>query len=137
MRSVAPCSPTRPAMDSTLLSMDQPPVFGTAFDQRGVRAASDHAAFLQHDDLVAVADRAQAMGDDDARAAASPDALVDLLLDPRIERRGCLVEDQHRGIAGESAGDLQPLPLPAAEVDTAFRDFRVLPTGPHRDLVEH
>src|SRR5262245_29838383 len=98
-------------MDSTLLGMDKPSVLIAALEQGDMRAAADHAAFMQHDDLVGVADRAQAMRDDDAGAAAAADALIDLLLDHGIEGGGRFVEDQHRGIAGERARDLQALSL--------------------------
>ena len=71
---------------------------------------------VEHDDLVAVADRAQPVRDDQAGAAAGAQALVDLALDERVERARRLVEDEQRGVAGERAGDLQPLALPAAPV---------------------
>ena len=45
-----------------------------------VRAALHDLAALHDDDLVGVANRAQPVRDDDARAAAAPQALVDVLL---------------------------------------------------------
>ena len=92
-------------------------------------APLDDLALLQHDDLVAVADRAQAMGDDDAGAAAAPQIVVDDLFGDRIERAGRLVEHDHRGIGNQRPGDLDALALAAAEIGAAFVDVAVVVSG--------
>ena len=79
-------------------------------------AALDGDALLEDDDLVAVADRREAVRDDQAGAAAGADVLVDRLLDQRVEGARRLVHDQDRRVAGERAGDLEPLALAAAPV---------------------
>src|SRR5262252_10781421 len=49
-----------------------------------VGAALDDLAVLHHDDLVGVANRAEAVRDDDAGAAAAPQAVVDVQLGGRV-----------------------------------------------------
>ena len=91
-----------------------------------MRPSLHDPAAVEHHDLVAVADRAQPVRDDQAGAAARAQALVDLPLDERVERAGRLVEHQQRRVAGERAGDLQPLPLTAAPVAPALLDHAVV-----------
>ena len=85
-----------------------------------VRAALHDLAALQHDDLVAVANGAEPVGDDQAGAAAAAQVVVDRLFGRRIERAGGFVEDENRGIVDERARDLEALPLTAAEVAAAL-----------------
>ena len=92
-------------------------------------------AAVEHDDHVRVADRAQPVGHDDAGAAALPQAVVDLQLGYRIERRGGFVEHQDGGVGHERAGDLQTLALPAAEVAAVLLDRGVVLAGAGHDLV--
>src|SRR5262249_11434692 len=47
-----------------------------------------------------------------------------------------LVEDEDRRLADQGARDLQPLPLPAAEVPAELEDRRGKAARPHRDFVE-
>ena len=49
---------------------------------------------LKNDDLVTVPNRAQAMGDDKARAAPSPQVIVDYLFGVGIQSAGSFVENQ-------------------------------------------
>ena len=44
-------------------------VFAAGGDERGVRAPLDDSPVVEHEHLIGVADRAQPMGDDEARAA--------------------------------------------------------------------
>jgi hypothetical protein len=62
-----------------------------------VGATLDDLATFEHDDFIAVANRAQAMCDDDAGAAAPPQVVVDRLLGDRIERGSRLVQNEDRG----------------------------------------
>jgi len=100
-----------------------------------VRAPLDHRAPVEHDDLVAVADRAQAMGDDQARAPAPPQVVVHPPFGGRVEGGGGLVEHQDRGVAGQGAGDGQALTLAAAEVAAILFDARVIATRPGHDVI--
>ena len=95
-----------------------------AGDQAAMRAALDHPAPVEHDDLVAVADRRQAVGDDDAGQAAPSDRLEHFELGDRIERAGRLIEHEQRRIGGERLGQLQPLPLAAREIGARPRPPR-------------
>src|SRR2546427_10542053 len=85
-----------------------------------VRSPLHDAAALHHDDLVAVADRAEAMRDDEARTATPPEIVVDLLFDRRIERARRFIEHKDARITDKRAGDLQSLSLATAEVATPF-----------------
>ena len=95
-----------------------------------VGAALDDPALVEDDDLVAVADGAQAVGDDQAGAAAAAEVVVDERLGHRVERAGRLVEDEQRRVADQGPGDLQPLPLTAREVPCALRQSCVIATPP-------
>ena len=73
-----------------------------------MRPALDDLALLQHDDLVAIPDRAQTMCDDDAGAAGSAQIVVDRLLRDRIERGRGFIENDDGGAADESTRELAP-----------------------------
>src|SRR5947209_8623586 len=85
-------------------------------DQLFVRPPLDDLTVVEDDDLVAVADRRQAVGDDHTRAAPPPQVGVHLLLGDGVEGARGLVEHDDARVRGEHPGDLQPLPLPAREV---------------------
>ena len=95
----------------------------------------DDLALLQHDDLVAVADRAEAVRDDDAGAAAPPQIVIDDLFGDRIERAGRFVEHDQRGIGNQRPRDLDSLALAAAEIGAAFVDVAVVVSRPRRDVL--
>src|SRR5690349_1927555 len=85
-----------------------------------VRAALHHAPLLQDDDFVRVSNGAQAMRDDQAAATATAQVLVDHALGLWIQGAGGLVEHDQRGLPRERPRDLQPLALPAAEIEAAL-----------------
>ena len=95
--------------------------------------AFDDAALLEHDDLVAVADRAQPVGDDQAGTAPAAEVEVDRQLGLRVERARRLVEHEHRRLQRQRAGDLHPLALPAAEVPSVLGDGTGQRTGALHD----
>ena len=101
-----------------------------------MRAAFHHPAAVEHEDLVGVADGAQAMRRGQAAASPVADGEVDLPLHQGIERGGRLVQDQRRGVARRGAGNLHALALPAAEVAAAIRQARVEPAGARIHHVE-
>src|SRR4051794_10721825 len=70
------------------LGVQQSAIGPVGGEQCLVHAALDDPAPFQHDDLVAVPDRAQSVGDDDAGAAPSAEVVVDPPLGHRIERAG-------------------------------------------------
>src|SRR5437016_1527594 len=95
-------------------------------DQALVRSVNPHhlivgsplndLATIENNDFIAVADGAQAMGDDDAGGSPASQAIVDHLLRARVERRGCLVQNYNPGIRNQCASDLHSLPLAPAEI---------------------
>ena len=79
------------------------------------------SSLIEYEDFVGIPDGAQTVRDDQARATPSPKALIDEMLGQRIERARSLIENHQRRIAHQTAGDLQALPLPPAEIDSALR----------------
>lgn len=71
---------------------------------------------FQNDDFIAVPDGAQAVGNDNAGAAAPANALINYLFRQGIQGAGCLIQDQDGRITSQSPGNLQSLPLTAAKV---------------------
>ena len=88
-----------------------------------MRAAIDDAAALHHQDLVAIADRAEAVGDDDAGAAGAADAVHDMLLGLGVHRAGRLIQNQHARLHGQGTRDRQTLTFAAAEIGAAAGQF--------------
>ena len=82
-----------------------------------LHAVFDHAALVEDDDFVGVADRAQAVGDDERGAAVDEavDGFLHELFGDDVEAAGGFVEDDHFGIADEGAGDGEALALAAGE----------------------
>src|SRR5262245_49668682 len=72
-----------------------------------VGTALYRAASIEHDDLVGVADRAQAVRDDQAAHAAAPQVFVDAALGFGIERARRFVEHEERRLPHERARDLE------------------------------
>src|SRR5256885_5774926 len=107
-------------------------------DELLVPSALHHRAVPEHQDLVAVPDRAQPVGDDDAGAAAPAQVLVDGQLGLRVQRAGRLVEHQDAGRTDQRPGDLQTLALPAGEVAPVLGDEAVDAAGARGDhVVDH
>lgn len=95
----------------------------------------DDAALVHDVDAVGVADRGEAVGDDDHRAVggeASQGAL-DGGLGLVVHGGGGLVEDHDRGVLEDRAGQGDPLPLSAGERGTAFTDQGVVAVRQRRD----
>src|SRR4051794_909106 len=101
-----------------------------------ITPALDDLAVVENEDLVAVADRADAVRRDDARAAAAREIRQDRLLGQRVEGARGLVEDQERGVADQRPGDLEPLALAAAQVTSPLLQDAVQSLGQREDLVE-
>ena len=89
----------------------------------------DLPSVLHHDDLVAVADGGEAVGDGD-HAAVHPrqhpvQRVLYQLLVLGVQRRRRFVEQQNRGVAQDGARDGDPLLLPAGELVPALADDHV------------
>src|SRR5581483_8237556 len=76
-----------------------------------VGALLDDASALQHDDLIGITDRGQAMGDDQARTALEQylEGLLDLLLGEAVDARRRLVEHQDLGIGDQRPREAEQL----------------------------
>jgi len=72
-----------------------------------VRAAFDDPAVVDDEELVGLADRAQAVGDDEGGTAVheAQQPLLDLLLGARVDAAGGLVEDEDARVGQDGAGD--------------------------------
>jgi hypothetical protein len=103
-------------------------------DQLLMGSALDNFALLQHDDFVAVADRAQAVCDDDARATAPTQVVVDGFFGDWIERARRFIKDDDGGIGNQRPRNFYSLTLTPAEVGAAFIDVAVVVSGPRRDI---
>ena len=93
-----------------------------------MRAALDDPPGVEHEDLIGVADRREAVRDRDRGAPAREliQRLLDSALGLGVQRRGRLVEDQHRRVAKDRARDRDALLLAAREAVSALADRRVV-----------
>ena len=103
-------------------------------DELVVRAELDDAAALEHGDAVGVADRRQAVGDDDRRAPGQRgiERRLHLRLVVVVEVARRLVEDHHGRILEQQAGDRQALLLAAGQAVAAVADDGVEAVGQRR-----
>ena len=87
-----------------------------------------HASVVEDRDPVGVADGEQVVRDDDRRALAHQLAqrLEQALAGLGVEAGRGLVEDQHRRVGEQRAGDRDPLALAAGEVAAALADVGVV-----------
>ncbi len=81
---------------------------------------------IHHDDRIGAGHKREAVGDDDNRAATRDPA--EMLLDDglafRVERAGCLIENQDGRVVDQGPGDGQPLALTAREIGGALLEHR-------------
>ncbi len=119
------------------LGLDQEPVGAAPFDQFLVGAALDDLAVAEHQDAVGMAHGGQAVGDDQAGAAAHQalERLVDQPLALGIQRGGGLVEQQDARIGENGAGDGDALALAAGKFGAARADEGVIALGQRGDEI--
>ena len=93
-----------------------------------VRARVDDLAVVDHDDAIGERQRRAPVRDEQRRARAGDPAQrrVDLLLDPRVDRRRRVVEQQDLGIREQRARERDPLALAAREREALLADDRVV-----------
>ena len=86
-------------------------------EELGVRALLDHAAVVEHEDQVGVADGGEPVRDHERRTPLEGrvERLLDRGLGLAVEVGGRLVEDDDRGCLEQQPGDREALPLAAAE----------------------
>src|SRR5690606_36078842 len=104
-------------------------------DQLLVRAALDDLATDDDEDLVRLTDRAETVGDHEARTALHEPQhrLLDVPLRPRVDAAGRLVEDEDGRVAEDGARDREQLALALAEVAAALLQRRVVALGELHD----
>jgi hypothetical protein len=92
-----------------------------------VAAQANHAAVVEHDDLVGMHDRADSLGHDDHPRVTRrglqgrPQPRVG----GRVQRGEAVVEQLQPGLSHQGPRDRQPLPLPAGDVRAALVDGRL------------
>ena len=122
--------PSRPLLRRRLLHpvAVQPPVGALGVEQLVVRALLDDPAAVEHDDPAGLADRRQAVGDDDRRAAREQPAQagLDAALGVQVDVRRRLVEDEDPRVGDERAGERDELALAGRELRAALADLRVV-----------
>jgi hypothetical protein len=93
-------------------------------EQLPVRSLFDDPSVVDDQDPTGVADRAQAVGDDEARPSLheGQERRLDAHLGPGVDAADRLVEDEDRGVREDGAGDGQELPLPLAQITGAFHE---------------
>ena len=84
-----------------------------------------------------LADRGQAVGDDDRGAAGeqAPQPVLDRALGVQVDVRRRLVEDEDARVGDERAGEGDELPLAGGELHAALADLGVEPVGQPGDEV--
>ena len=89
-----------------------------------VRADLLDLPVLEHHEAIGVAQRAEAVGDGEGRAAAcqARDGLLDLALGVGVDRGGGLVQDQDARVRKRSARDREQLALSLGETRAAFAE---------------
>ena len=113
------------------LQLDHVAIEPAAGHQLGVAAGLDDCAFVQDQDAIGVADRAQAMCDHERGAAAQQlfEALLDETLTLAVQVAGCFVEDEDPGIGQHGSRDRKALALAAAQAHSALTDHGVVPVA--------
>src|SRR6266849_1668682 len=106
------------------LPLDEVRIKSAAREQGGMRPGFHQSTAIEHRDQIGGADRRQAMGDHNRCAMAHQLAksIAHQRLADGIEMRSRLVEDQHRRILQESAGDGDALTLASRQLDAALAD---------------
>ena len=92
-----------------------------------MRADARNRALVEDDDAVGIADRADALGNDELRrlAAGLAQALAQNAVGAEVQRREGIVKNQNFRLATDRAGDREPLLLAAGEIRAALRDVAI------------
>ena len=117
------------------MRLDERGVVAIGDQQRFVSSSLDDLAEVHDDDLVAVPNGRQAVGDDQAGAAASPQVIHHALLGRGVECTRGFVKHQERRVLGQRSRNFEPLPLSAAEVASALVERAVVSALPRGDVV--
>ena len=90
---------------------------------------------IQNDDFIRIPDGGKAVRHDKAGAATAADIGEQGLLGEGVEGAGGFVQHQQRGIPCQSAGNLQSLPLPAAEIAPSFVNLGLVASLDQQDVL--
>ncbi len=103
--------------DGQALDRDEVSISAASREQGLVRALLDDAARRHDDDIISLADRRQLVrnGNGGAAAGRAVEGLLHDALGVRVERAGGLVEEQHRGLGDDAAGNGDALLLAAGQ----------------------
>ncbi len=98
----------------------------------------DDAALVEHDQPVHCGDGRQTVRDGHHRLALHQaiEALLDRGFDFAVERAGGFIEQQDGGVFEHNSRDGNPLPLAAAQLDSALADVGSVAGAPHR-IAQH
>ncbi len=93
-----------------------------------MRALGSDLPVVQHEDLVRVKHRADALGDHKRRAIAHQrvQCILDLDLGLHIDRTGAVIQDQHCRLRQQRASNGHALLLSPRQVDAALTDHRII-----------
>ena len=100
-----------------------------------MRTAFHDMPLFKHDDLVAVADRGQPVGDHDTGDAAVLDSFHQFIFGFGVQSAGRLVQNDNGRILRQNPGNLQALPLSAGQVPAVFDQPALVSSGPLQDIV--
>src|SRR5450759_2348634 len=100
------------------------PVQGRGLEKLRVRSRRHHAALLEDNDLVGVGHGGQAVGDDQGGTTrrGGAERVAKQLFVATVEVRGRLVEQQHRRVREQGAGDREPLSLAPGQQHAVLAD---------------
>src|ERR1039458_6500827 len=97
--------------------------------------ALHHFAALQNNNLIGITDGTETMSHNQARIAAAAKAVINMFFAVGIKRTGGFVENENARVVDKRAGDLQALPLAAAQVAPAFFHPKIVAVGEAGDFV--
>ena len=122
---------------STRLQLHQFPILPAPLHELLVRSLLDDFSVLHHYDFVGVLHRAEAVGDDDARAVFHQhiEGVLHQPLGLGVEGGGGLVEDEDGRVGQHGPGDGEPLALAATEFYAPVADVSLVAAGGFKDKI--
>src|SRR6185436_16111225 len=105
------------------------------FYQRLMDSAFRDFAVIQYNDLVAVPNRAEPVGNDQTGATAAAKIVIDDLFGDRVQGAGGFIQNQQRRIADQRPSYLQALSLAAAEITACLCNVGAIPSRSRQDII--
>ena len=94
-----------------------------------MRAPLNNDTLIENNDLIAVADRGEPVGNHDAGYSSFADSLYHIIFRPGIERTRRLIQNDDGRILCQHPGDLQSLSLTAGEVFAVLCQLALISAG--------